>query len=90
MQNFQSLEHRLEFVTKVGGIDFINDSKEIELPILIFRKSESRVLELENVEAPKPETVRPSVSGGADGDRRFGRSVSRRAELGHRKRPIRV
>lgn len=27
LSNFQSIEHRLEFVAKVDGIDFINDSK---------------------------------------------------------------
>lgn len=27
LQDFQSLEHRLEYVTKIGGVKYINDSK---------------------------------------------------------------
>ena len=27
LSDFQSLDHRMEFVAKVGGVDYINDSK---------------------------------------------------------------
>jgi UDP-N-acetylmuramoylalanine--D-glutamate ligase len=40
MGNFRNIEHRLEFVAKISGIGFINDSKGYQCKLYLVRVRE--------------------------------------------------